>query len=237
MRRIRHNSHMFSDLRFAAAGLGMACAVAASAQTAPYKFDFGVALGMSGYIGDANRSNLFKNPGFDSELSMRYIGDSRWAIRGVVSTFGLSGNTDGMTDVLPNNASYSFTSQIYDFSIRGEFNFFAYGIGETYKRLRRWTPYVTLGIGGAMASSNSNTAGAFTIPMGVGLKFKLRPRLNLGVEFSMTKAFSDHLDGAQLSDLNQIKTAFYKNTDWYSRLTIGITYEFGKRCETCHYVD
>lgn len=192
---------------------------------------------MSGYIGDANRSNVFKSPGFDGELSMRYIGDSRWAVRGVVSTFGLSGSTDGMADILPDNASYSFTSQVYELSVRGEFNFFAYGIGETYKRLRRWTPYITVGIGGAMASSGGNTAGAFTIPMGLGLKFKLRPRLNLGVEFSMTKAFSDHFDGPRLSDLNQIKTAFYKNTDWYSRLTVGITYEFGERCETCHYVD
>lgn len=237
MRRIRHKSHLFSGLRLAAAGLGMTCAVAASAQTAPYKFDFGAGIGMSGYIGDANRSNIFKNPGFEGELSMRYIGDSRWALRGVVSTFGLSGNTAGMADILPGNVSYDFTSQAYELSVRGEFNFFAYGIGETYKRLRRWTPYLTLGIGGAMASSGGHTAGAFTIPMGVGFKFKLRQRLNLGVEFTMTKAFSDHFDGLQLSDLNQIKTAFYKNTDWYSRLTVGITYEFGERCETCHYVD
>lgn len=237
MRRIRHKYHVFSGLRLAAAGLGMACAMTAAAQTAPYKFDFGAAVGMSGYIGDANRSNIFKNPGFDGELSMRYIGDSRWALRGVVSTFGLSGNTSGMSDILPENASYDFTSQVYELSVRGEFNFFAYGIGETYKRLRRWTPYLTLGIGGAIASSGGNTAGAFTIPMGVGLKFKLRPRLNLGVEFTMTKAFSDNVDGRQLSDLNQIKTAFYKNTDWYSRLTVGISYEFGERCETCHYVD
>ena len=61
--------------------------------------------------------------------------------------------------------------------------------------------------------------------------------LNLGLEFTMTKAFGDHIDGAELADLNGIKTAFYKNTDWYSRLTIGVSYEFGKRCETCHYVE
>ena len=88
-----------------------------------------------------------------------------------------------------------------------------------------------------MASSGGNTLAAFTIPMGLGIKFKLRERLNLGVEFTMTKAFSDKFDGPDLADLNQIKTAFYKSTDWYSRFTVGISYEFGKRCETCHYVD
>ena len=205
------------------------CVFAANAQSAPYKFDLGLQLGMSGYIGDANSSNIFKHPGFDGELSFRYIGDARWAVRGVFSTFGLSGNTEG--------TSYSFTSQIYDLSARGEFNFFAYGIGESYKRLRRWTPYITVGVGVALASSGGNTYVAPTIPMGLGIKFKLSERWNLGAEFTMTKAFNDHFDGKDLADLNQIKTAFYKNTDWYSRLTVGVSYEFGKRCETCHYVD
>lgn len=224
-------------MSLAAACLCVLCGMTAKAQTAPYKFDFGAQIGISGYIGDANRSNIFKKPGFDGELSMRYIGDARWALRGVLSTFGLSGDTSGMADILPGEASYSFTSQVYELSVRGEFNFFAYGIGETYKRLRRWSPYITVGIGGAIASSGGNTAAAFTIPMGLGVKFKLRERLNLGVEFTMTKAFSDKFDGPDLADLNQIKTAFYKNTDWYSRFTVGISYEFGKRCETCHYVD
>ncbi len=213
------------------------CVSAATAQSAPYKFDLGLQLGMSGYIGDANSSNIFKHPGFDGELSFRYIGDARWAIRGVFSTFGLSGNTEGMDDVIPDGASYSFTSQIYDLSARGEFNFFAYGIGESYKRLRRWTPYITVGVGVALASTGGNTYVAPTIPMGLGIKFKLSERWNLGAEFAMTKAFNDHFDGKDLADLNQIKTAFYKNTDWYSRLTVGVSYEFGKRCETCHYVD
>ena len=56
-------------------------------------------------------------------------------------------------------------------------------------------------------------------------------------EFTMTKAFSDKFDGPELNDLNQIKTAFYKSTDWYSRLNIGISFEFGERCETCPYFD
>lgn len=224
-------------VRIVAVVLASAAALAASSQTAPYKFDFGVEAGMSGYIGEANRANLFSHPGFVGELSARYIGDSRWALRGVLSTLSLSGNSADMSDVLPDAASYSFKSQVYELSVRGEFNFFAYGIGETYKRLRRWSPYVTVGIGMGMASAAGKMYFAPTIPMGFGVKYKLRERLNLGVEFTMTKAFNDHFDGAELSDLNQIKTAFYKNTDWYSRITVGISYEFGKRCETCHYVD
>lgn len=222
--------------------LAILCAVAGAtetlqAQSAPYKFDFGVQLGMSGYLGEANSSNIFHKPGFDGEASVRYIHDTRWAFRGVFSTFGLSGDTEGMANVLPGNATYKFSTQVYELDARVEFNFFSYGIGETYKRLKRWSPYLTVGLGAALASSGGNTAVAPAIPMGFGVKYKLRERLNLGLEFTMTKAFSHKFDGPYLNDINNIKIAFYKDTDWYSRLTIGISYEFGKRCETCHYVD
>ncbi|MBD5183126.1 MAG: porin family protein [Muribaculaceae bacterium] len=209
----------------------------AYAQAAPYKFDLGVDLGMSGYIGDANRSNFMSHPGFDGQLSFRYIPDTRWAIRGIASGMGLSGNTADMSNVLPDMAEHSFTASVYSLEARAEFNFFAYGIGETYKRLRRWSPYLTLGVGACLSSAGGNTAVAPMIPVGAGVRYKIKERWNLGVEFTFTKTFSDHIDGKDLADLNQIKTAFYKNTDWISRLTIGVSYEFGKRCETCHYVD
>jgi hypothetical protein len=209
----------------------------ASAQDAPYKFDFGVELGMSGYIGDANQSSILKHPGFDGEVSFRYLPNTRWAFRGVLSTFNLSGDTSEMENVLPNGEEFSFKSQVYDLGARVEFNFFGYGIGETYKRLRRWTPYLTLGVGVCMSSCDGSTAFAPNIPMGAGLKFKLKERLNLSVEFTMTKAFGDHVDGPELSDLTHIKSSFLKNNDWYSRFTVGLSFEFGKRCETCHYVD
>ena len=224
----------------AAAGItaaGLLCVCPATGQSAPYKFDIGAQLGMSGYIGDANRSNPFAHPGFDGEISMRYLPDTRWALRAVFSTFSLSGDTRDMSDVLPSGAAYSFSAQAYELSVRGEFNFLPYGIGETYKRLRRWSPYLTVGVGAALSASGGSTTVVPTVPMGAGIKFKATPRLNLGLEFTMTKAFGDHIDGAELADLNGIKTAFYKNTDWYSRLTIGVSYEFGPRCETCHYVE
>lgn len=214
-------------------------AATAVAQSAPYKFDFGAELGMSGYLGEANSAPLLKHPGIDGELSFRYLPDTRWALRGVFSLLTLSGSTDDMDDVLPStgSVSYDFSSTVYDLGARVEFNFFSYGIGETYKRLRRWSPYLTLGIGMSLSSSGGTTTLAPNIPMGAGIKFKLRERVNLGIEFTMTKVFSDKVDGPMLNDLNGIKTSFYKNTDWYSRLTIGISYEFGRRCETCHYVE
>lgn len=215
----------------------LALPTAAQAAIAPYKFDFGGSLGMSGYIGDLNSGNPFRHPGFTVDARSAYIIDTRWSLRASFSTMGLKGSSDDITNVLPEGEHYDFTSQVYDLGFRGEFNFFSYGISETYKRLRRWSPYLALGIGLSMASADGNTAIAPSVPMAVGVRYKLKERVNLFGEFSMTKVFSDHVDGKDIADINHIKTDFYKNTDWFSRFVVGITFEFGKRCETCHYVD
>ena len=61
-------THSASALRAASAACVLTvCASGAYAQSAPYKFDMGVSLGMSGYIGDANSSNPFRHPGFGYE--------------------------------------------------------------------------------------------------------------------------------------------------------------------------
>ena len=206
-------------------------------QEAKYKFDMGGQLGMSGYLGDANTSNIFKHPGFSIGLSFRYIPNVRMAVRGVLNTLSLSGNTADMENVLPDGMVYDFKSQVYDLGVRYEFNFFPYGVGETYKRLRRWTPYLTAGVGVALATCDGNSAVAPNIPLGFGVKYKPRERWNVGLEFTMTKNFSDKIDGKQLNDLYGIKSSFLKNTDWYSNISVSVTYEFGERCSTCHYVD
>lgn len=207
-----------------------------SAQQIPYKFSAGVDLGMSGYAGDAS-SNLFGHPGFAAEGLFRYQYDARWSFGGNLSYLSLSGNTEDMDGVRPGGVEYSFKSSVIDLNGRVEFNFFPYGMGETYKSLKRWSPYLTAGIGVSMAVCDGNYAVGPNIPLGVGLKYKPSERFNLMLEFAVTKVFNDHVDGPFLSDLNQIESSFVKNNDWYSRLTIGFTYEFGKRCETCHYVD
>lgn len=202
-----------------------------------YKFDLGAGIGMSGYLGDANESNLLKHPGFAANIGGRYLFDSRWAVRAQLSMLTLSGNTADFSNVLPDGRQYSFKSTVYDLGFRGECNFFGYGIGETYKRLRRWTPFLAVGVGMTMSSTPDGSFFALNIPMGVGIKYKFKPRWNLIAEFSMTKVFGDKVDSAELTDLYGIKSSFLKNTDWYSSLTVGITYEFGARCVTCHRID
>lgn len=209
----------------------------AQADVDSYKFDFGVGIGMSGYLGDANTSNLFARPGVAANVEGRYLLDSRWSFRAQLTYASISGNSGDMENVFPGNAVYEFKANIYDLGFRGEFNFFSYGIGETYKRLKRWTPFISFGMGVSVSSCGGKTAAGFNIPMGFGVRYKLKPRINLSAELTMTKVFSDKMDGSMLNDVYQIKSSFIKNTDWYSTIMVGISYEFGPRCTLCHRVD
>lgn len=210
------------------------CLPAEAQDVESYKFDIGGGIGFSGYLGDANESNLLKHPGFAANVEGRYLIDPRWAVRAQLTYASLSGNTADWENVLPGNKDYKFSASVFDLGFRGEFNFFNFGIGETYKRLRRWSPFISLGLGVSVSSCGGSTAAGLNIPMGVGVRYKLRQRVNLTAEFTMTKTFSDHMDGKDLSDLYEIKSSFIKNTDWYSTFMIGISYEFGPRCTVCN---
>ena len=224
-------------LRFAASILALLISLGITAGAQEYRSEIGAALGVSGYLGDCNKSNFLKNPGVAGGAVFRYVFNYRMAVKANLSMATLSGNSADFDDVLPGGETYKFNSQLYDIGARFEFNFFNYGIGYKYKRLHRLVPYLALGVGATMASCDGNSTVAFSLPMSAGAKFKVSERLNLGLEFTMRKVFSDKVDNFTLDDLNGIKSSFMKNTDWCSTIMLSVTYEFGKRCTQCHYVE
>lgn len=202
-----------------------------------YRFDAGGGLGITGYLGDANTSNLLSSPSWDAELLFRYIANPRWNFKSNLYIGGLSGNSAKMTNIFPDDQTYKFTTTFYELGEVAEFHFFNYGMGESYRKLKRFTPYIAAGLGVTMWSVDSEMGAAFTIPLGFGFKYKPSRRVNLGLEFLMKKTFTDRLDGPALADPLGIKSSFMKNTDWYSTLTFTVSYEFSKRCAVCNYKD
>lgn len=202
-----------------------------------YRFDMGAGVGMTGYIGDANSAWLWKNPSWDFEVLFRYIINPRWALKTNFYTGGLRGDSSQMSNVFPNGETYKFSTVFYEIGEMAEFNFFNYGKGETYRKLKRISPYITAGLSFMLWQIDGKTGMAPVIPLGVGVKYKLSERWNLGFEFLMKKTFTDKLDGEALRDPYGIKSSFMKNTDWYSTMSFTISYEFSKRCAVCHYKD
>lgn len=89
--------------------LSATVALSATAQE-DYRFDAGGGIGMTGYLGDANTSNLWSHPGFDGMLLFRYIRSPRIAFKTGLYAGTLSGNTADMTDVLPDAAQFKFST-------------------------------------------------------------------------------------------------------------------------------
>lgn len=202
-----------------------------------YRFDIGGGIGMTGYLGDANNSFLYQHPSWDVELLFRYLANPRWNFKTSFYIGGLAGDSADMDNVFPSGHTFKFSTVFYEISELAEFSFFNYGMGETYRHLKRWTPYLVGGLGLTAWTVSNNTGVAFTIPFGIGIKYKPSERFNLGLEFLMKKTFTDRLDGPDLQDPTGIKSSFMKNTDWYSTLTFTVSYEFSKRCATCNYKD
>ncbi len=215
----------------------LSCSAFTAKAQEDYRFDMGAGIGMTGYLGDANTANLWQNPGWDFTVLFRYMLNPRWAFKTNFYTGSLRGDSSKMTNVFPGGETYKFSNTFYELGEMVEFNFFNYGMGESYRKLKRISPYITAGLGATLWSVEGKMGGAFTIPLGVGVKYKISKRWNLGFEFLMKKTFSDKLDGELLKDPYGIKSSFMKNTDWYSTMSVTISYEFSKRCAVCNYKD
>ncbi len=207
--------------------------MAVSAQD--YRYEVGPALGVTGYLGDVNNSNMYKMPRVAGGGLFRYNLNTRFAVKGNLFYVGLAGDSKNIDSQFPNGEQYKFSSHVIDLGAQFEFNFFHFGEGAKYKNYKRFTPYILAGIGAEMAIVGGKFNMGMVLPLGVGMKFRLKPRLNLGFEFTMRKSFSDKVDG--ITDLYGYKHGIAKNTDWYSVAAFTITYEFSKRCVKCHYIE
>lgn len=106
--------------------------------------------------------------------------------------------------------------------------------GEGYRNMSRFSPFISLGIGLGGTSGTGKSFG-LQIPMGIGVKYKLAPRIGMAAKMVFAKSFSDGFDG--IKDPYKIESSALKNSDWYSTLSISISYEFGERFCDCFNLD
>lgn len=201
-----------------------------------YKYEIGGMAGASYYMGDTNQNGFFK--GMKPSLGgvFRYNINFRWAIKADLLWGMASGSTEGLENVFPNHAQTSFNRNFVEAGGQAEFNFFPYSDKFSYMGTKRFTPYVFLGIG--MTSAFGDGGDVFVspnIPLGIGVKYKIMNRLNLGCEFSFRKLFGDGFEGREmLNDPYGIGGSAFKNKDWCSFLLLSVTWDFGRREEPCN---
>ena len=131
---------------------------------------------------------------------------------------------------------YEFANSLVDVSATYEYNFWPYGTGHDYRGAQRLTPFIFAGLGATYASGSGNNVFTANVPLGVGVKYKVATRLNLGIEWAMHFSMNDNLDGVK-DPYGIQSTGMFKNTDCYSMLQLTLTYSLMPKCRTCHNDD
>lgn len=212
--------------------------VPANAQTDyEYRMEIGGGVGLMAYEGDFNGS-ILHNMQPSASLMLRRVINPYMDLRLAASYGKLKGSSKDAKTYLPQyqDTQYDFSTTLVDLSATYEYNFWPYGTGNDYRGAQRLTPFVFAGIGTTYASTPTGNVFTANLPLGLGVKYKVAPRLNLGIEWAIHFSLNDKLDG--IADPYGIQsTGMFKNTDCFSALQLTLTYSFMPKCRTCHNDD
>lgn len=199
-----------------------------------YRFEVGAGVGMTGYLGDYNGS-LTRDLQPAASLMGRYNFNPWMALRLNIGFGKLKGSSDDVKTwyVDDKYRNYSFSNSMVDMAAIYEYNFLPYGTGRDYRGAKRLTPFVMGGLGLTMVKTTGKTRAAMILPIGLGVKYKMSERVNIGLEWAVNFSTSDWLDGVK--DPYDIQSSgLFKNKDAYQRLQLSLTYSFSARCLNCN---
>ena len=202
-----------------------------------YRREIGVGIGMTTYLGDFNGS-LTKGMQPAASLVYRHNLSVFSAIRADMGFTQLKGSSTNSTTYYPGLADepYTFKRSMADLNIVYEYNFWPYGTGREYRGAVPLTPYIFGGLGATLATGDPKTTFTANIPLGLGLKYKVSPRLNINLEWAFHASLSDKIDGME-APYGIKSSGIFKNTDCYSTLRPALTYSFSPKCPTCNKDD
>ncbi|KIC94780.1 DUF6089 family protein [Flavihumibacter solisilvae] len=201
------------------AALGLQAAVNAQMESVTHQGEIGIALGAAHYFGDLNTKARVNRPKFAAGAFFRKQFGNYIAVR-VGAQFAQVGYADKYYDdnEFQRRRNLSFNSSIWELSLQGDFNFFKFVPGSEENR---FTPYVTLGASifsydpyaylkgekhflrplgtegqgsAAYPDRKPYSSMAFAIPFGVGVKYALNEKFNVGFELLHRFTTTDYLD-------------------------------------------
>jgi len=181
--------------------------------------EFGVALGAGHYFGDLNTRAKINRPKIAAGIFFRKNFGNYIALR-LSANYVRVGYSDiyNSYNEYMNRRNLSFNSNIWELSLQGDFNFFKFVPGDPNYS---FTPYITFGagvfnydpfayLGGKKYNLRSlGTEGqgsalypdrkpyntmAFSIPFGVGFKYSINSKINIGFEVVHRFTTTDYLD-------------------------------------------
>ncbi|HYG15861.1 MAG TPA: DUF6089 family protein [Bacteroidia bacterium] len=191
--------------------------------------EIGLMLGGTNYIGDMTESQFQEfNPAVG--LMLRYNPNYNFSIRGNALYGSLNGDDENFVSEEKRRRNLDFTSPLFEFSGQVEWNILGYdALGKN--KSKRFTPYLFAGVGifkfnpwtkledDRVELQPLGTEGQGTtplqnrkkyaltqvsLPFGLGIKFMLAPRLNVGLEYGRRFTFTDYIDDVSLTYVNPV---------------------------------
>jgi len=213
------------------------CFTCATAVAQEYKYEIGGMAGFSMYLGDANQTALLQGLNPAGGLIFRRNFNFRWALKTDLMVGKITGNTSNTDNVFPNQGETSFSRSFFELGGHIEFNFMPYSDKYAYLNTSRISPYLLTGLG-LTAAGGKSSFGSINLPLGLGVKYKIKNRVNLGLEYTVHKLFSDSFDapdkqGFNLDNPYNIQSGIFKNKDWYNTLMFSVTWDFGPNDRKC----
>ncbi|MDB5196672.1 MAG: hypothetical protein JWP88_1043 [Flaviaesturariibacter sp.] len=181
--------------------------------------EFGVGIGAAHYFGDLNTRAHINHPKPAATAFFRKNFGNYIALR-VGASFAQVGYSDAYNNenLTMKQRNLSFNSNIWELAVQGDFNFYRFMPGDPNFR---FSPYVTLGAGlfnydpyaylgnekyylrslgtegqgdTAYRDRKPYSTMAVSIPFGVGIKYAINDRINVGFEIVHRFTNTDYLD-------------------------------------------
>ncbi|MBR9998236.1 MAG: hypothetical protein KFF73_04655, partial [Cyclobacteriaceae bacterium] len=190
--------------------------------------EMGIELGAFNYTGDLHRGYNFKSHRPAVSVFLKSNLTPSLSIRYGISGGMLSGNDQYSNDPFNQVRNESFNIFLFEAFGLFEFNFLDYR--SKHARIH-WTPYLNFGLAAFTFWGNRDQDDDFlpvqpAIPMGVGIKYQLSKKIDLGFEVSARTTLFDHLDGVSDSRTTLKDYNYGNQYDFDTYFFIGITINY-----------
>jgi hypothetical protein len=217
------------------------------------QYEIGFGLGGATYTGDIIRRIDPSQAGIQGTLFGRRNFDNAWSLRAGLSISRLNG-TDSVRPIDPvaMERDAHFKGTVFEGAAVMEFYFLDY---LSHQSMTRFSPYGFFGLGYTLFPASGQSvvgdplAGKYTtgtpvIPFGLGVKYKLKERLFVAMEFGFRGTFTDNLDkiagndvylsrfmpdpdtGDQVLNPQAFNFGNRNDKDWYYFLGVSLSYSF-----------
>ncbi len=206
--------------------------------------ELGIFVGGGNYIGDIGPTDYVKPNEFAFGAMYRWNRSPRHSWRFSIIHSKITSRDEDSDTPGRFQRDLDFENSITEFSGGLEFSFFDFNLHELETQ---FTPYVYTGLSyfiydellydTEVTAKKDHTAGAFAIPMIVGVKTNIAPKLILGFEVGARYTFTDNIDGNNPSDENLAPARFgnINSKDWYVFTGLTLTYTFTEK--PCYCAD